>query len=228
MDTIQLAPTQSNEFLKASNPQIGTEVINPHSNVNNGSRSHGKENSKMNMVITIVVSVLVSFIGLGAGLLITQQIKDAEQRAIQAENDQKEAEQKQKEAEQKIAEEEKRQKELEQQKLEEERQKLAAEAAKARQERQRLAAERKRIEGLARQAQSLAGGTSYATIGGDSGSKNIRSGPGTAYGVVTQGYTGDSIEILDSQSDSGGYTWYKIYHPNSGSTGWMASQLVDF
>lgn len=73
----------------------------------------------------------------------------------------------------------------------------------------------------------MAGGSS-ASIGGISGSKNIRSGPGTAYGVVSQGYTGDGLDILDSSTDSGGNVWYKVYHPSSGATGWMASQLVNF
>jgi serine/threonine-protein kinase len=226
METIQVAPTPSNKFLKSNSSNIGTEIITPNSNVK--SKNNDKEKSKISTLLTIAIGILVSGLGLGAGLLITQQVKEAEQRAIQAENDKKEAERKQKEAEQKILDEENRQKKLEQKRVEEERQKLAAQAAQARQERQKLAAERKRMESLARQAQSIAGGTSYGTIGGASGSKNIRSGPGTNYSVVTQGYTGDSVEILDSQTDTGGYVWYKIYHPNSESTGWMASQLIDF
>nr|WP_083260371.1 SH3 domain-containing protein [Cyanobacterium sp. IPPAS B-1200]OEJ79683.1 hypothetical protein A5482_09290 [Cyanobacterium sp. IPPAS B-1200] len=66
-----------------------------------------------------------------------------------------------------------------------------------------------------------------ARIGGSMGVKNIRSGPGTAYGVVGSGVTGEGIDILDSGYDSGGYLWYQVYHPASGVTGWMAAQLVN-
>ncbi|AUC60189.1 Serine/threonine protein kinase [Cyanobacterium sp. HL-69] len=66
-----------------------------------------------------------------------------------------------------------------------------------------------------------------ARIGGSMGVKNIRSGPGTAYGVVGSGVTGEGIDILDSGYDSGGYLWYRVYHPASGVTGWMAAQLVN-
>ncbi|MGY6530204.1 MAG: protein kinase domain-containing protein [Cyanobacterium sp.] len=66
-----------------------------------------------------------------------------------------------------------------------------------------------------------------ARIGGSMGVKNIRSGPGTAYGIVGTGVTGEGIDILDSGYDSGGYLWYRVYHPTSGVTGWMAAQLVN-
>lgn len=69
---------------------------------------------------------------------------------------------------------------------------------------------------------------SYGAIAGIEGSKNIRSGPGTNYSVVGQGYTGEPVEILGSDYDNGGYIWYKVYHPSSGVTGWMAGQLVSY
>ncbi|MFK8181977.1 MAG: SH3 domain-containing protein [Phormidesmis sp.] len=65
------------------------------------------------------------------------------------------------------------------------------------------------------------------TIVGESGSKNIRSGPGTSYGVAHIAYPGDRVVIRDSSNDSGGFTWYRIYFPESGAEGWIASQLLN-
>ncbi len=65
-----------------------------------------------------------------------------------------------------------------------------------------------------------------ATIGGESGSKNIRSGPGTSYDSPHMAYPGDRVKIIDSAQDKGGYTWYKVYFPKSGADGWIAAQLV--
>jgi serine/threonine protein kinase, bacterial len=65
-----------------------------------------------------------------------------------------------------------------------------------------------------------------ATIGGESGSKNIRSGPGTTYDSPHMAYPGDRVKIIDSAQDKGGYTWYKVYFPKSGADGWIAAQLV--
>jgi serine/threonine protein kinase, bacterial len=66
-----------------------------------------------------------------------------------------------------------------------------------------------------------------ATIGGQSGSKNIRSGPGTSYGTAHTAYTGDRVVIRDTAKDAGGYTWYKVYFPKSGAEGWVAAQLLN-
>ena len=65
-----------------------------------------------------------------------------------------------------------------------------------------------------------------ATITGQSGSKNVRSGPGTNYETAHTAYPGDRIVIRDTSTDPGGYTWYKVYFPKSGAEGWIASQLV--
>ncbi len=65
-----------------------------------------------------------------------------------------------------------------------------------------------------------------AAITGQSGSKNIRSGPGTNYDTAHIAYPGDRIVIRDTSTDSGGYTWYKVYFPKSGAEGWIAAQLV--
>jgi serine/threonine protein kinase, bacterial len=69
-------------------------------------------------------------------------------------------------------------------------------------------------------------GETNAVIIGDSSAKNIRSGPGTDYGVQHIAYPGDRVKILSSTTDNGGYTWYKIYFPKSGASGWIAGQLL--
>ena len=66
-----------------------------------------------------------------------------------------------------------------------------------------------------------------ARVAGNPGTKNMRSGPGTAYRVVGIVTTGDRIQITGSGYDSGGFLWYKVYHPKSGQRGWIAAQLVE-
>ncbi|MEL7358087.1 MAG: SH3 domain-containing protein [Cyanobacteria bacterium J06560_6] len=63
-------------------------------------------------------------------------------------------------------------------------------------------------------------------VSNESGSKNVRSGPGTGFGVQHEAYPGDRIRILDSAQDAGGYTWYRVFFPESGAEGWIAAQLV--
>jgi uncharacterized protein YraI len=66
-----------------------------------------------------------------------------------------------------------------------------------------------------------------ASIGGNPGVKNLRSGPGTVYGSVRSLRTGERVKIVSSGSDRGGYIWYKVYHPASGTSGWVAAQLIN-
>jgi serine/threonine-protein kinase len=70
-------------------------------------------------------------------------------------------------------------------------------------------------------------GNTNATIVGQPGSKNIRSGPGTAYAANHIAYPGDRVRVLQRSNDSGGYTWYKVYFPESGADGWIAGQLLN-
>jgi uncharacterized protein YgiM (DUF1202 family) len=64
-------------------------------------------------------------------------------------------------------------------------------------------------------------------VSGTPGTKNIRSGAGTAYAVLGTVRTGDRVQILGSSYDKNGYQWYKVYHPQSGTTGWIAAdQLI--
>ena len=68
--------------------------------------------------------------------------------------------------------------------------------------------------------------TTNATIVGTPGSKNIRRGPGTNFGVQHIAYPGDRVKILTSSQDRGGYLWYRVSFPKSGATGWIAAQLI--
>jgi serine/threonine protein kinase, bacterial len=65
-----------------------------------------------------------------------------------------------------------------------------------------------------------------AVIIGNKGETNIRQGAGTNFRVQHIAYPGDRVKILDSDQDSGGYIWYKIYFPKSGASGWIAGQLL--
>ncbi len=68
--------------------------------------------------------------------------------------------------------------------------------------------------------------TNATIVSQESGSKNIRSGPGTNFATQHTAYPGDRMIILDSATDAGGYTWYKVSFPKSGAQGWIAGQLV--
>lgn len=65
-----------------------------------------------------------------------------------------------------------------------------------------------------------------ATIAGQPGMKNIRSGPGTNYNVVGEVGTGERVKILSQNTDVGGYIWFEIYYPSSQTQGWIAAQLL--
>jgi serine/threonine-protein kinase len=65
-----------------------------------------------------------------------------------------------------------------------------------------------------------------AVIVGNKGATNIRRGPGTNHGVQHIAYPGDRVKILDTDYDSGGYRWYKVYFPKSSASGWIAGQLL--
>jgi len=68
--------------------------------------------------------------------------------------------------------------------------------------------------------------TTNATLVGESGSKNIRSGPGTEHDVRHIAYPGDRLRVIGKSNDRGGYLWYNIYFPQSGAEGWIGAHLV--
>lgn len=65
-----------------------------------------------------------------------------------------------------------------------------------------------------------------ASIVGEPGSKNIRSGPGTHYAQTHIAYPGDRITLITSDRDQGGFLWHNVYFPKSQAQGWIAAQLV--
>ncbi len=66
----------------------------------------------------------------------------------------------------------------------------------------------------------------FGTIVGQSGSKNVRTGPGTAYSVSQTVNVGDRVQVLGKSQDQSGYIWYKVSFPNSRDEGWIAAQLI--
>ena len=66
-----------------------------------------------------------------------------------------------------------------------------------------------------------------ATVSGDPGTKNLRSGPGTKYDVVGTVQTGESVTILAKSFDTGGYSWVKVLTA-SGQTAWIAGHLLNY
>lgn len=198
---------------------------NPISNVNNNPVNNPQKN---NLIPLLITGVLVAF-GVSGGFLITQQRAETQAKLEQVEQEKAEMEVK-------LAEEQDKRQEEEVKRQESEKMRLEAEQARVRAEELRRQAEIKaksqpQIRTVVVSPSSTSNtsdNTSYATIGGRSGTKNIRSAPGTKYSVVGQGYTGQEIEILGSDYDQGGYMWYKVYHPQSGATGWIAAQLVNF
>jgi serine/threonine-protein kinase len=65
-----------------------------------------------------------------------------------------------------------------------------------------------------------------ASIVGEPGSKNIRSGPGTNYAAIHIAYPGDRVTIIRSDRDPGGFLWHNVYFPQSQAQGWIAAQLI--
>lgn len=59
----------------------------------------------------------------------------------------------------------------------------------------------------------------------NSNNVNIRSGPGTTYGITGQLSTGATAEVLAGPSAGNGYTWYQIQYGTS-SNGWIAGMYL--
>jgi serine/threonine-protein kinase len=66
-----------------------------------------------------------------------------------------------------------------------------------------------------------------ATIGGESGPINIRSGPGPAYAELHIAYPGDRVLVIDSNTGTDGQPWYKVYFSKSKAEGWIAGFLLN-
>ncbi|MFM8298882.1 MAG: SH3 domain-containing protein, partial [Microcystis aeruginosa] len=138
------------------------------------------------------------------------ELKAREEQRLEAEQRQREeAERQRKEAEQQLAEEQSRRQE-----------------AEVRLEAERQYPSQPQIPPPSQPPPKVSSSGTNATVSGTPGTKNIRSGAGTVYGVVRTVRTGDRLQILGSSYDRGGYQWYKVYHPQSGTTGWIAAQLI--
>ena len=59
---------------------------------------------------------------------------------------------------------------------------------------------------------------------------NIRSGPGTDYGIVAAGHRGDVFTATgNQQTASNGRVWYEIYlDANMTETGWASEKVIGF
>ncbi|CEJ46702.1 serine/threonine protein kinase [Umezakia ovalisporum] len=197
-----------------------TVIIPSSSYSTSNSPTDSKSSFPWSKLILILLTAVVVALGVSASFLIMQQIKEAEQKLADSE--------KQKEDVQKaLAEEEKKRQEAESLRAEAEKNRLAAERMRREAEKKAAAAPKTIVRRIIVNPSSGSSGGTYATIGGRPGTKNIRSGPGTDYGVVGTGLTGQPIEILGRDYDRSGYLWYQVYHPSSGITGWIAGQLVD-
>ena len=174
----------------------------------------------------IVFMVFLIILGVTGGLVIGQQISENKIKIAQIEQEKAQIEAR-------LVEEQRKRKEAEKQRIRAEKLRQQAEKAKAKAEKLRREAEREakkklEISNIVVTPNKNIDTNKYAFIGGLSGRKNIRSGPGINYSIVANGYTGDRIEIIAQEVGMEGYLWYNIYHPESQTNGWIASHLVEF
>ena len=162
---------------------------------------------------TIVMTAFIVTIAVTGGFWMVQSMNQTQRRLAEIEQE--------KAAAQALLQEEQRKRE--------EAESLRLEAEKLRQQAERKANQNKTKTIIIPGEKNLSRGTTTnARVGGTIGSKNIRSGPGTNYQVIGSAYTGQTLQVIGSDRDRGGYVWYRVYHPQSGTRGWMAAQLVSF
>jgi hypothetical protein len=65
-----------------------------------------------------------------------------------------------------------------------------------------------------------------ATITGEPGYKNIRSGPDDEYPRRHIAYPGDRVWVIETKRNSDNFLWYHIYFPRSRADGWIAGNLL--
>jgi serine/threonine protein kinase, bacterial len=65
------------------------------------------------------------------------------------------------------------------------------------------------------------------TIVGDSGPKDIRSGPGMKYDSPHIAYSGDRVQVIATTQDASGNTWRHIVFPKSGADGWIGASSLE-
>ncbi|WP_342597512.1 serine/threonine protein kinase [Cyanobacterium aponinum UTEX 3222] len=226
--TMAVTPNPIN-LQKSSTPNLAPTVLIPNSMASVPQQvsqvSQPLVNPQKNNLLVILITALLVALGVSGGFFVVQQMKETQARLEEIEKEKEETEARLTEEQTKREEEELKRQESEKMRLEAEKERAKAE--ELRRQAEIKAQSQPQIRTVVVNPSSLTDG-SYGTITGSTGSKNIRSGPGTGYPVVGEGYTGEPIEILDSGYDNGGYLWYKVYHPSSGVTGWMAGQLVNY
>jgi uncharacterized protein YraI len=62
----------------------------------------------------------------------------------------------------------------------------------------------------------------------DSGTLNVRSGPGTGYAVIDSLTAGNQAVVLDGPVSANGYTWYQVNYSFGGYTGWVAGEYLSY
>lgn len=62
----------------------------------------------------------------------------------------------------------------------------------------------------------------------DSGTLNVRSGPGTGYAVIDSLTAGNQAVVLDGPVSANGYTWYQVNYSFGGYTGWVAGEFLSY
>ncbi len=77
------------------------------------------------------------------------------------------------------------------------------------------------------QNNSNSNAANWGVLHSSDGRINLRAGPGTVNQAIGYGINGDRVQILESNQDSGGYVWYKVWFPKSGAIGWIAGQLLE-
>ncbi|EFA72172.1 Serine/Threonine protein kinase [Raphidiopsis brookii D9] len=157
-----LTPKSQEETVVVSPAGENKNLISSFTSVVFNKVKSQKKDTKVPVNYTGVAVIALSILGLAGGFYVTQQMLQAQERAVQLEKEKKEAEEKKEIAEkerliaqEKAMEAENLRQTAEQQRLatqqrqaQEERRRLAAESRQARLERQRLAAERLRVAAL--------------------------------------------------------------------------------
>lgn len=69
-------------------------------------------------------------------------------------------------------------------------------------------------------------GSAYLSADDPGSIINIRSSPSTNASILGSGKYGSGVKILGKQVSSDGYTWYRVRHHGSSTTGWVRGDLI--
>ncbi len=226
---VTMPPMVASTIMSAPPTVVNSEFLTqaiPSENNNSIISTPTKTGANNNILMAGIIG-LVLLIGFGSlGYFQFQQQQNYQAQMAQLEEERKKAEEEklkqQQELQQRLEEEKKLREQTEIKRQQEEARRKAAEEEARRKQQTIVINQPAQNSNSNNQASNTNG-----SIGGKPGYKNIRSGPGTNYGVVASAATGSRIAIINRNYDSGGYLWYQVYHPSSSSTGWIAAQLVN-